>query len=222
MSDESNVVEGTTAPEATSTATETGPAYATVEEVRDLADRVSKLEGDEGVTPQNDQLTPDQPGIEPEPPADPPIVPAPAPEAPLSAGAPEATIPGQAPEPEHATPPADTPTPVADPGGLTTPAGSEAAAEGSASGEGVPAPSTTPDPAATPEPAADASEKPLYLVVSDDPSYTIPAGYVPTDLVTPDGKVLYHHTDDVAGEPGTGAVDGEVGIYADDDVVPTA
>lgn len=207
MSDESNVSNDAPADESTSTTPAAEPEYATVEEERALEARVSKLEADEGVTPQNDQLTPDQPGVEPTAPADPPIVPAPAPEAPLAAGAPEATVAGQAPAPEVETP---------------APDGSTAEVTSTADGTAIPPASNTaaPDPDATPEPAADASEKPLYLVVSDDPSYTIPAGYVPTDLVTLDGKPLYHHTDDVAGEPGTGAIDGEVGIYADD-VVPS-
>lgn len=145
--------------------------------------------------PQNDQLTPDQPGVEPTPPADPPVIPAPAPEPSLAAGAPE-------------------------PGAQIGTAAESGTAEatGTADGTAVAPDGTVPDTEADPTPAADASEKPLYVVVSDDPAYVVPDGYTPSGLYTPDGKLLYHHDADVAGEPGSGGIDGNVGVYADDTV----
>lgn len=86
-------------------------------------------------------------------------------------------------------------------------------------GDQVDGQAQTPEPAPAPTPAAEVSEKPLYVYVGDDPAWTVPEGYTFTGLVTPDGRVLYHFAGDTAGEPHTGGVDGELGVYADE-VVP--
>lgn len=202
--------------------------FATVDEVKALDERVSALEekgstpvqappsstAPEGVenvvnegenlerTATNPELDPHQPGVEPE-------------DAPVNSGvnAPASTDPGGDTAKQNApgttAPEPDGPNVATNPGTDST---SDAQTE-------VPQPGD--DSGATPavQPAAKAGEKPLYVYVGDDPNYTAPAGYVPTSLQTPDGKPLYHYTDDTAGEPHTGGVDGELGIYADDVVV---
>lgn len=175
---------------------------------------------DLGRTDSNPELDPHQPGVEP----------GNAVEGEGAPNAPVTTDPGGNTAPENAP---DAPAPevggtdvATNPGTGTenTTSGTEVPPEGQA----TPTPPTdgapqagSPDPGATPQPAADLSEKPLYVYVGEDPSYVGPAGYTASGLVTPDGKVLYHYTDDTAGEPATGAIDGELGIYADD-AVPAA
>lgn len=78
------------------------------------------------------------------------------------------------------------------------PASGEGGGEQPASGEGE-APTTSA-----------ASEKPLYLVDGD----TIPEGFEPSGLETPDGKALFHFASDTAGGPTTGNADG-VSVYAE-------
>lgn len=72
-------------------------------------------------------------------------------------------------------------------------------------------------------PAENASEKPLYVDVTADRtatwSYTPP--FTEAGLVTPDGRVLYHWDGDVDGQPGAGAKDGTIGLYADEVVAPS-
>jgi hypothetical protein len=184
-------------------------------------------------TETNPTIDPHQPGVEPD-------------DAPVNSGpnAPASTDPegdtAKQNAPEVPAPEPDGPNVTTNPGTDSTsdaqtevpqpetvgtgnePGGSDIPPVGTASDEAEPpaGPTDTPDPEATPEPAADASEKPLYVYVGEDDSYTVPAGYMASGLVTPEGKVLYHYTDDEAGEPATGAIDGELGIYADD-AVPT-
>lgn len=159
-------------------------------------------------TPQNPEVEPVAPGVEPTD----------APEATAGDNTPTTTDPEgdtsrqnapQPPAPEGTEGPNTTTNP-----GTDQPGGESQTETPAASDEGAKA-----EP--TPEPAADASEKPLYVYAGDDPSYAVPDTYTPSGLVTPGGKVLYHFSGDSAGEPASGAVDGQIGVYADD-VVPQA
>lgn len=91
--------------------------------------------------------------------------------------------------------------------------GGEGGSPTSAEGEGGGAPAEGGG-AQSGEPASTsaASEKPLYLVEGD----TVPEGFEPSGLETPDGKTLFHFGSDTAGQSATGNTDG-VSVYADAD-----
>jgi hypothetical protein len=184
-------------------------------------------------TPTNPELDPHQPGVEPE-------------DAPVNSGpnAPATTDPEgdtakqnapevPAPEPDgpnvttnpgtDSTSDAQTEVPQpeqpVDPGAATD---SGAATDAGDVVDGQSQEPTEPEPQPT-VPAESVSEKPLYVDVTEDRSATW--SYTPpfheAGLVTPDGRPLYHYEGDVDGEPGKGAKDGTIGIYADEVVAPT-
>lgn len=203
-------------PVSASSETDNTDSFATKAELSALSTRVDALES-KGIaggapepanpgenlspTPTNPELTPDQPGVEP---GDAPATPDPEGDTSVL-NAPEAP----APEPSGAN--------VGTNPGTSTDSG-----QGQSQVE-------TPDPAgATPEPqptqpANEISELPLYVDVTADKTatwhYTPP--FVATNLVTPDGRPLYHYEGDTAGAEATGAKDGTIGVYADDVVIPT-
>lgn len=128
--------------------------------------------------------------------------------------------PDNAPEPTAGTDAPATTDPEGDTSKQNAPAGSGEA--DTATDPGTPAAGGTSQdetPVQT-VPAKEAHELPLYVYVGEDPNYTFPAGYVSTSLQTPDGKKLVTFTDDVVGTPAKGAIDGTLGIYADEVVNP--
>lgn len=159
-------------------------------------------------SPTNPELEPHQPGVEP---GD-----APAPTA--GDNAPTTT------DPEGDTSAQNAPQPPApEPGGAnvtTNPGTSTDDGQGQSQVETPDPEGATPEPQPT-QPAAEATDDTLYVYVGEDPAYTWPAGYVKSDLQTPDGKPLYRFTDDVVGEEAKGAVDGTIGVYAAEVLVPT-
>lgn len=169
-------------------------------------------------TPTNPELEPHQPGVGPEdavpttpatnaptttdPEGDTSVQNAPQPPAPEPEGANVTTNPGTSTDNGQGQSQVETPDP-----------------EGAVSGQGDT--SATPSEPQPTQPATEATDDTLYVYVGEDPSFTWPAGYVKSDLETPDGKPLYRFTDDVVGQPAVGAVDGTIGIYAAEVLVPT-
>lgn len=173
-------------------------------------------------SPTSPELTPDQPGVEPgdapaptagdnaptttNPEGDTSAQNAPQPPAPEPGGANVTTNPGTSTDNGQGQSQVETP----DPEGAVAPDPSGNTVTGS--------PPADPQPT---QPAAEVTDDTLYVYVGEDPSFTWPAGYVKSDLETPDGKPLYRFTDDEVGKPAAGAVDGTIGIYAAEVLVPT-